>query len=527
MNLPRIFLVSALALPTFPCNANEPLSIDGGHPPLRYQFVIQDNPAALRFDLVIFSHDDRPICISHGGWPNEAGHVDWGSQDVKVESHGRTLAARDWDFGYCIGDCTTRIPPHGTLKGFINYEEFGDPKQIAELPDKKLVYTILPHLCAPPAQPKEEREASLSSIRPKTDHLISLKEKELSGYRAELESKLFVTPADVARMIVFPPWQPEFAVSVYSTPPASADDVIQYHVTVTRTSANVRSTGGPVQVTRSDAELPASAALPLKEVWKQMVVSTRSDEAVEDDAAGEKAIIHFAVAEPYGQIVRGELPPNPSTNISTFEGLGDVLVSYGEANSEQRVALAEEIETTSKLLLRKTVSGTTARLNDSLRIPKVERKVLRQKAKQGDIAAAEKLSSYYSIYQNNPVLALRYWELGAEHNSQAAIVQLMTLYSTDSTRFNFRKVLGLRNRLKKLAQTQPISLRSEEDWAYDRFRLLADRGDKRHGVFFLEYAAQHGSRKALDELVQLYSKDPDLQNPQKARYWNRKIAAYR
>lgn len=519
MNVRRIILVSVLAPLTFPCLASEPLAIDVGHPPPRYQFVIQDNPAARRFDLIIFSYDDRPICISYGGWPNEVGRVDWGSHDVKVKSQGKTFTARDWDFGYCMGDCMTRIPPHGTLKGFINYEEFGDPKQLAELPDKKLEYETLPHLCTPPARPEEKKDVSLSSAHPKTDHLVVVKKSELSGYRATLEAKLFVTPGDVARMIVFPPWQPEFAVSVYSTPPASADDVTQYHVTVTRASANVRSTGGPVQIVRSDADLPASAALPLKEVWKQMIGRTRAYEAVED-SADDQAIVQFGLAEPYGQILRGELPPNPSSDISTFEGLGDVLVSYGEAKLEQRGALAEEIEAASKLLLRKKVNAMTARLDGSLRIPKKERAALRQKAKRGDINAADRLSMYYGLYRNDKKTQLRYLRLGAKNNSDMAIRDLMTLYSTDSDLFNFRKALALREKLKQIAKSRDMILRSDVDWAYDRYiDNFKGAGNKWEGVLFLEYAAKQGSERARVELIDIYLHDVEVKNPSRARYW--------
>jgi hypothetical protein len=42
--------------------------------------------------------------------------------------------------------------------------------------------------------------------------------------------------------------------------------------------------------------------------------------------------------------------------------------------------------------------------------------LLKQKAKQGDTIAAERLSSYYSIYQNNRALAFRYLKLSAKNN---------------------------------------------------------------------------------------------------------------
>jgi hypothetical protein len=79
-----------------------------GPPPPRYQLLIQDNPANRRFNVVLLSHDDRPVCISHGGWPDALGPVDWYGRDVKIESLQRSFPARDWDFGYCPrSECTT------------------------------------------------------------------------------------------------------------------------------------------------------------------------------------------------------------------------------------------------------------------------------------------------------------------------------------------------------------------------------------------------------------------------------------
>lgn len=119
-----------------------------GDPPPRYQVVIKDNPNERRFDLTLISSDQRPLCVSIGSWPDGLGHVSWGSSWVKLKSKGGILSARDWDFGVCEGkDCSHRIAPKGTLTGFVGYAEFGNPKDIAALPERQLVFETTAYVC--------------------------------------------------------------------------------------------------------------------------------------------------------------------------------------------------------------------------------------------------------------------------------------------------------------------------------------------------------------------------------------------
>lgn len=134
-----------------------------GNPPPQYQIVIKDNPAETRFDLTLISADDRPLCVSGGGWPDGLGHVDWGSSWVKLSSKSRIFPARDWDFGYCEGkDCSHRVGPKGTLTGFIGYAEFGDPKEISALPDRRLLFETSAYVC-----PHEQAQRSEFSSSPR------------------------------------------------------------------------------------------------------------------------------------------------------------------------------------------------------------------------------------------------------------------------------------------------------------------------------------------------------------------------
>jgi hypothetical protein len=354
------------------------------------------------------------------------------------------------------------------------------------------------------------------------DHLVPVNEDAAPAYQAQLRAQLSVTPADVARMIVCPSWQSEFAVSVYSTSPASADDVARYNVTLTRASANIWAAGQPVQITRFDAELPASAALPIKELWKQTLLAARGY-AGEVDPPVDGEIVEFALLEPNRSELRGEVPINPSGDILALQKLGSLLVSYCQATADEQSVLAKEIEANAKDLLKRKPDLNAIALQESLRITPTERKVLQQKAKKGDAKAADRLSLYYSIYRSDRKMAVHYLKLGAKNNSDAAIRNLMMLYSTDADLFDFRKALDFRKQLKRVAKTQRINLKSDADWGYDRYLDHLRAGDKRRGLCFLEYAAGHDSDKALNELIQIYSKDPDVRNPKKARYWKRKL----
>jgi hypothetical protein len=119
-----------------------------GNPPPRYRLVIKDNPAAARYELTLHSFDSRVICLDRGSWPNQAGHIDWGSQWVKVQSQKRAFPARDWNFGSCEGKgCTIKVPAQGKLVGVIGYSEFGDPKEIAALSKRRLHFDPLVAVC--------------------------------------------------------------------------------------------------------------------------------------------------------------------------------------------------------------------------------------------------------------------------------------------------------------------------------------------------------------------------------------------
>jgi hypothetical protein len=115
----------------------------------RYVIDITDNVRAKRFDVVISSKDDRPICVWVDNWPNDLGQLHMGSDKAKLRTGSSVLAAKDANFGYCPGGCGEhRIAPRGELRGFIAYSAFGDEDKIAASPNKHLNYFPWPYYCA-------------------------------------------------------------------------------------------------------------------------------------------------------------------------------------------------------------------------------------------------------------------------------------------------------------------------------------------------------------------------------------------
>jgi TPR repeat protein len=160
--------------------------------------------------------------------------------------------------------------------------------------------------------------------------------------------------------------------------------------------------------------------------------------------------------------------------------------------------------------------------NDFLRIPTDRISVLTKKAERGDRDAAERLGLYYGIYRNDKKRALHNLKLAAAKNSDVAIRNLITTYSTDLNLFNFTKALGFREKLKQIAEAKKIDVQPDADWSYDLYleHFLASE-NKRLGIFFLKYAARQGSEPARSELIEIYANDSDLRNPKKARYWTK------
>lgn len=116
--------------------------------PERYSLHVTDNISARRFDVVLRSHDVRPLCVSIENWPSVDGYLHMGSDMATVQLMDGILSAHDDNFGYCPGGCGEhRIESYGELRGFIAYEAFGDATRLAADSSKQLQFSAAPSYC--------------------------------------------------------------------------------------------------------------------------------------------------------------------------------------------------------------------------------------------------------------------------------------------------------------------------------------------------------------------------------------------
>lgn len=116
--------------------------------PDRYELHIADNPHEHRFDIVLKSNDSRPLCVAVENWPNRVGLLHMGRDLATLQTAAGALPAHDDNFGYCHGGCGEhRIEPHEELHGFIAYEAFGDPVQLAADTSKQLQFSVTLAYC--------------------------------------------------------------------------------------------------------------------------------------------------------------------------------------------------------------------------------------------------------------------------------------------------------------------------------------------------------------------------------------------
>jgi hypothetical protein len=173
-------------------------------------------------------------------------------------------------------------------------------------------------------------------------------------------------------------------------------------------------------------------------------------------------------------------------------------------NRKQQSATSRRLAPTVGLISAATESLPVVGLNDALQIPSNEISLLKRRAERGDHEAAIKLASYYGVYLSDKWKQVYYYELAAKGGSEVAVENLVTIYSrTDAYSFDFGKALAWRRRLKELARKKGVEIESDGEWGYGLY--LDHLTDKDGGLFFLKYAAKHGSEKAKKELLETYS----------------------
>jgi hypothetical protein len=113
-----------------------------------YILTTESDDANARFNVSLRTLATRPLCMSIVEWPSRNGAIGGGSGIAEILSDTTKLSPHDFNYGTCIGpQCLLRVPPDQTLRGFIAYNQFGDPTIIQALPRKRLAIYSKPAFC--------------------------------------------------------------------------------------------------------------------------------------------------------------------------------------------------------------------------------------------------------------------------------------------------------------------------------------------------------------------------------------------
>lgn len=140
----RLLVVVMLTCPLMACSPNVVRPSDD-----RFRLSVIQDDANHRFNIAFSSKDERPICISKENWPNTAGRFTVDNGDVFLKIGADSLPSRSpLMSAYCPGGCgELRIGPMEELRGFIAYDSFGEPAQIAAETEKDLIFDVYPYYC--------------------------------------------------------------------------------------------------------------------------------------------------------------------------------------------------------------------------------------------------------------------------------------------------------------------------------------------------------------------------------------------
>jgi len=115
----------------------------------RFHLLVAPNDARNRFDITFSSEDQRPLCIPVENWPDSSGRFTVENSDVSLQIDADIILSRSPLMStYCPGGCGYhRIESMEELRGFVAYDAFGDPAQIAAAPQKRLDFDVFPIYC--------------------------------------------------------------------------------------------------------------------------------------------------------------------------------------------------------------------------------------------------------------------------------------------------------------------------------------------------------------------------------------------
>ncbi len=193
-----------------------------------------------------------------------------------------------------------------------------------------------------------------------SDHLIPPSAEIDTAYRSLLSQKLFVTPANYARIVVMPSSAAgERAIALYSETQATGEKNVL--LTCTKADKNLwystsqsnpnRGNERPVEITRKDAPFPKSTAVAVSQALHEMLARTKPLER-ESRIVLDGTDVEFEVPTDARTPIRGLLTPYAQGVLTAaLQQLTKQLSNYCDAEPAERERVAREIEAEANRLL--------------------------------------------------------------------------------------------------------------------------------------------------------------------------------
>lgn len=183
------------------------------------------------------------------------------------------------------------------------------------------------------------------------DHLIPIPGWPDAAYKESLSRKLFVTPANYARIVEFPAVTSigEVSVAIYS----KAGDLDGAFLTRTKGERSFWSGEGrsdlsspkDIKVVRCDASLPKSTAVAVQGAVKRMLAQSRPLENPSNSIILDAKVTEFSIEDPQRGRVGAFLSPYAVGKTgAALRRLSRLLVEYCDSGPAKRATLAKRIE---------------------------------------------------------------------------------------------------------------------------------------------------------------------------------------
>jgi hypothetical protein len=205
------------------------------------------------------------------------------------------------------------------------------------------------------------RSASIAE----SDHLIPIGEIIPADYYALLQRKLFVSPADFARVVDLPPGGQEVVVAIYTVRSRSKEGV---QITYTRCDKVLWDVGRDgqgnvtkepsVSVKRLDAPFPKQLALTVNRAFKRALAERRPRPAPRDTdvVTVDGSLVEFSVSGDQRRTARGLLTPDArGKKAQTLHHLKDLLERYCQTPAADRASVGQQIAVAAAKIAREPV----------------------------------------------------------------------------------------------------------------------------------------------------------------------------